>query len=83
MIAKFLQLFKTKATAPNNSDKLELVAELGKVINRALEERNSVLRVSEVPDLKTLPFSYTIIKNGKKFSQVGITKNEKLFLLDF
>ncbi|MVO07750.1 hypothetical protein GOQ30_01065 [Flavobacterium sp. TP390] len=83
MITKFLQLFKTKATAPNNSDKLELVAGLGKVINRALVERNSVLRVSEVSDLETLPFSYAVIKNGKKFSQVDIAKNEKLFLLDF
>lgn len=83
MITKFLQLFKSKATAPNNSNKLELVVDLGKLINRALEERNSVLRVSEVPDLETLPFSYAVIKNGKKFSQVYIAKNEKLFLPDF
>jgi len=62
---------------------LEKVGGLQIAINNELEKLNSILRVSDEPELKKIPLTYARIENGQRFSQVYIGAEEKLYLPDF
>lgn len=62
---------------------LEQVGGLQNAINIEFEKLNSNLRVTNESELDKFPLTFALVENGKKFSQVYIGAEEKLYLPDF
>ncbi|MCP9764194.1 hypothetical protein EGI31_14675 [Lacihabitans soyangensis] len=62
---------------------LEKVGGLQNAIDFEFVKFNSNLRVLRESNLDEFPLNFSLIKNGKKFSQVYIGAEEKLYLPDF
>jgi Family of unknown function (DUF6193) len=83
MLKRLLNFFKSKTLIQKMYPELEKVGGLQNAINIELEKHNSILKVSNDPDLVKIPLTYARIENGQKFSQVYIGAEEKLYLPDF
>jgi hypothetical protein len=83
MLKRLLNFFKLKTPSWSMYPELDEVGGLQNAINNELEKLNSILRVSNDPDLEKIPLTYAHIENGHKFSQVYIAAKEKLYLPDF
>lgn len=83
MLNRFLNIFKSKSQIQIIYSELVKAGGLKKAINAEFEKLHSVLRVVEDEQLDKLPFTFALIENEQKFSQVHIAAEQKLYLPDF
>jgi hypothetical protein len=62
---------------------IDEAGDLSNALNMEFEKINSSLRVAVDEDLNNLPFAYAMVENGKKYSQIYLAAETKLYLLDY
>jgi hypothetical protein len=83
MINKFLNFLKPKTQIHKMYPELKKVGGLENAIDIEFKRLNSPLRVKKNLKLDKVPFTFALIENGQKFSQVYIGAEEKIYLSDF
>ena len=56
---------------------------LGNALNVEFIKLNSCLKILSNNSLDKMPFPHSVVKRGKKFSQIYLAANERLYLPDF
>ncbi|RZK33972.1 MAG: hypothetical protein EOO61_14360 [Hymenobacter sp.] len=62
---------------------LDAAGGLGNALNAEFIKLDSCLKILSNSSLDKIPFPHSVVKKGKKFSQIYLAANEKLYLPDF
>lgn len=62
---------------------LDAAGGLGNALNVEFIKLNSCLKILSNNSLDNMPFPHSVVERGKKFSQIYLAANEKLYLPDF